>query len=116
VVILVVAGALILSRADMANELTVVRSQLSAANRELAEDQVEIDELEDTSRNQSESLDTCRQAAELGEQVRKALVVLQEGLDRGKELMVARGVADAVRLENEWTQANKDCLEATGED
>jgi hypothetical protein len=115
VAILAVTAALILSRLDMANELTVVRSQLTAANQDLAENQREIDELEDLSRNQTEALDTCRQAAELGERIRRALETLQRGLDRGDEGLLAKGVAEALRLERDWANANQGCLEATAE-
>jgi hypothetical protein len=109
--ILVVTLALVLSRLDMANELSVVRSQLTAANQELAENQREIDELEDTSRNQAEVVEVCRRAAETGERIRRALDVLQRGLDRGDEGMLARGVAEIVRSEQEWSAANRACLE-----
>jgi hypothetical protein len=113
---LVVTGVLILSRLDMANELTVVRSELTAANQDLAEDQREIDELEDLSRNQTDSLETCRQAAELAERIRGALGTLQRGLERGDEGMLASGVAQALQNEREWAAANQDCLEATAEE
>lgn len=116
VAILVVTLALILSRLDMANELTVVRSQLTAANQELAENQLEIDELEDTSRTQAEAVEACRRAAALGERIRRALVVLQRGLDRGDEGTLARGVATAVQLEQEWLTANRTCLEETAQE
>jgi hypothetical protein len=116
VAILVVALALILSRLDMANELSVVRSQLTAANEEVAENQLEIDELEDTSRNQTEALEVCRRAAETGEQIRRGLVILQRGLDRGDEGMLARGVAAVVRSERDWAAANRTCLEESQEE
>ncbi len=114
--ILVVALALFLSRLDMANELSVVRSQLTAANQELAENQLEIDELEDTSRNQTEAVEACRRAAELGERIRRALGVLQRGLDRGDEGLVAKGVATALQMEEEWVAANGACLEETAQE
>jgi septal ring factor EnvC (AmiA/AmiB activator) len=116
VAILAVTAALLLSRLDMANELTVVRSQLTAANQDLAENQRELDELEDLTRNQTEALDTCRQAAELGERIRRALETLQRGLDRGDEGLLAKGVAEALRLERDWANANQGCLEATAEE
>jgi hypothetical protein len=114
--ILVVVITLILSRLDLANEVSVVRSQLRAANQELAEDQVEIDELEDAARGRSEGLAACRDSAELGEQVRQALQILQRGLDRGDEATIAQGVARAVELEPQWSQANDRCLQATQEE
>jgi hypothetical protein len=116
VTVLVVTGVLILSRLDMANEVTVVRSELTVANQELAENQREIDELEDVSRNQTESLETCRQASELAELIRGALGTIQRGLDRADEGMLAKGVAEALRNEREWASANQDCLEATAEE
>jgi hypothetical protein len=116
VAIAVVAAALILSRLDMANELAVVRSQLTAANDELAENQRELDELEDLSRNQTEALDTCRTAAELGERIRRALGTVERGLDRGDEGVLAKGVAEALRLQQDWETANRNCLEATAEE
>jgi hypothetical protein len=116
VAIAVVAAALILSRLDMANELAVVRSQLTAANEDLAENQRELDELEDLSRNQTEALDTCRQASELGERIRRALGTLERGLDRGDEGILAKGVAEALRLQQDWETANRNCLEATAEE
>jgi septal ring factor EnvC (AmiA/AmiB activator) len=116
VAILAVTAALLLSRLDMANELTVVRSQLTAANQDLAENQRELDELEDLTRNQTEALDTCRQAAELGERIRRALETLQRGLDRGDEGLLAKGVAEALRLERDWANANQGCLEATAQE
>jgi hypothetical protein len=114
--ILVVVLALILSRLDLANEVSVVRSQLRAANQELAEDQVEIDELEDAARDRSEGLAACRDSAELGEQVRQALEILQRGLEGGDEAAIAQGVAKAVALEPQWSEANERCLQATQEE
>jgi chromosome segregation ATPase len=108
-----VALVLVVSRLDLANELTVVRSQLTAANQELAENQREIDNLEDEARGRAEALNACRDSADLGEQVRRALEVLQKGLDKGDEGTVARGVAAVVRLEQNWARANDSCLEAT---
>jgi hypothetical protein len=116
VAIVVVALALILSRLDMANELSVVRSQLTAANQEVAENQVEIDELEDLSRNQGQDLETCRTAAGLGDRIRSGLETLQRGLDRGDQGLVAKGVAEALRLQQDWETANRNCLEATAEE
>jgi septal ring factor EnvC (AmiA/AmiB activator) len=116
VAILAVTAALFLSRLDMANELTVVRSQLTAANQELAENQRELDELEDLTRNQTEGLGTCREAAELAERVRRSLQTLQRGLDRGDEGLLAKGVAEALRLERDWANANQGCLEATAQE
>ena len=116
VTVLVVTAVLILSRLDMSNELTVVRSELTVANQEIAENQRELDELEDLSRNQTESLETCRQAAELAERIRGALGTLQRGIERGDEGMLARGVAQALQNEREWAAANQECLEATAEE
>ena len=116
VAILVVALTLILSRLDLASELSVVRSQLTAANQELAENERELDELEDLSRNQTEALDTCRTAAELGERIRRALGTVERGLDRGDEGVLAKGVAEALRLQQDWETANRNCLEATAEE
>jgi hypothetical protein len=116
VAILAVAAALILSRLDMTSELTVVRSQLDAANQDLEENQVEIDELEDLSRNQGEDLETCRAAAELGDRIRSGLETLQRGLDRGDQGLVAKGVAEALQLQQDWETANRNCLEATAEE
>jgi hypothetical protein len=116
VTVLVVTGVLILSRLDMANELTVVRSELTVANQDLAENQREIDELEDLSRNQTDSLETCRQASELAERIRGALGTIQRGLDRADEGMLAKGVAEALQNEKQWAAANQSCLEATAEE
>jgi hypothetical protein len=116
VTVLIVTAVLILSRLDMSNELTVVRSELTVANQELAENQRELDELEDLSRNQTESVEACRQAAELAERIRGALGTLQRGLERGDEGMLARGVAQALQDERDWAAANQDCLEATAEE
>jgi chromosome segregation ATPase len=115
VAILVVAVTLVLSRLDLANEVAVVRSQLTVANQELAENEREIDELEDQAREQSEAVDSCRESAELGQRVLAALQVVDRGLERGDTGTVARGVADLLRVESQWTRANRACLEATGE-
>jgi hypothetical protein len=115
VAILVVVLTLVLSRLDLASELVVVRSQLSAANQELAENQQEIDDLEDAARGREEVVTACGDAAKLGERIRSALGVLQRGLDKGDEGLLARGVAQVLQLEEEWSQANDTCLQATRE-
>jgi hypothetical protein len=113
VAIAVVVLTLVLSRLDLASELSVVRSQLVAANQELAENQREIDELEDAARGREEAVVACRDAAELGEHLRSALRVLQRGLDRGDQGLLARGVANALQLDEQWSEANDQCLRAT---
>jgi len=116
VAILVVVLALILSRLDLANEVAVVRSQLTVANEELAENERELDQLEDEARQRSEDLDACRESAELGQRVLAAVRVVDRGLSGGDTGTVARGVADLLRVESEWTRANQACLEATGQE
>jgi chromosome segregation ATPase len=111
VAILVVVGALVLSRLDLANEVSVVRSQLTVANQELAENEREIDQLEDELR----AVATCRESAELGQRVLASLQVVDRGLERGDTGTLARGVADLLQVKDEWTRANQACLEATGE-
>ena len=113
VAVAVVVLVLVASRLDLANELTVVRSQLTAANVELAQNQREIDNLEDEARGRSEEVNACRDSAELGEQIRKSLELLQKGFERGDEGTVIRGVAAVLRLEQDWARANDTCLEAT---
>jgi hypothetical protein len=115
VAVLAVLLTLVLSRLDLANEVAVVRSQLTAANQELAENERELDELEDEARARSESVAACRDSAELGEQIRQALDLLQRGLDRGDEGMIARGVATFQEQQQEWSEANDRCLQATRE-
>jgi hypothetical protein len=111
VAIVVVAVTLVLSRLDLANEVSVVRSQLTVANQELAEDEREIDQLEDELR----AVATCRESAELGQRVLAALQVIDRGLERGDTGTLTRGVSDLLRVQVQWTQANQTCLEATGE-
>jgi hypothetical protein len=115
VAILVVLGALVLSRLDLANEVSVVRSQLTVANQELAENERELDQLEDEARQRSEAVDACRESAELGQRLLAAIKVVDRGLSGGDTGTVARGVADLLRVESQWTRANRACLEATGE-
>jgi chromosome segregation ATPase len=114
VAILVVVGALVLSRLDLANEVSVVRSQLTVANQELAENEREIDQLEDDARQRTEDVDACRESAQLGQRLLAALQVVDRGLERGDTGTVARGVADLLQVESQWTRANRACLEATG--
>lgn len=106
--------SLVLSRLDLANELSVVRSQLTAANEEVAESEVELDQLEEEARGRSEAVTACRDSAELGEQVRNALDTLQQGIDRGDEGAIAQGVSKAQELKQQWGEANDRCLKATG--
>ena len=74
VAILVVVGAMVLSRLDLANEVSVVRSQLTVANQELAENERELDQLEDEARQRSEDVDACRESAELGQRHRARIL------------------------------------------
>ena len=103
VAIFVVALTLILSRIDLANELNVVRSELAAANQEVEESGVEIDELED-------EVAACRDSAELGEEVRRTLQAIQRDFDRGQVEEAARRMA-RLELESDWAEANQRCLE-----
>lgn len=113
VAILVVVLSLVLSRLDLANELSVTQSQLAAANEEVAESELELDQLEEEARGRSEAVTACRDSADLGEQVRAALQTLQRGIERGDEGTIAQGVAQTLELEQPWAEANDRCLEAT---
>jgi hypothetical protein len=115
VVILVVTLTLVLSRLDLANELTVVRSQLTAANQELAETEAELDELQEQDRLQSEALAACRDSADLGEDARAAFETIQRGLDQNDQRAIAQGVSDVLRIDSEWAEANTTCQEAAAE-
>jgi hypothetical protein len=115
VAIAVVVAALVLSRLDLANEVAAVRSQLTAANQEVAQKERDLDQLEDEARVRSEDVAACREAAELGERIRKALQVLRRGLERGDTGLVARGVARALQDEEAWAEATDACLQAAQE-
>jgi cell division protein FtsB len=112
VAILVMVLTLVLSRLDLANELSVVRSQLTAANQEVAESEAELDQLQEQTRLLSEGIAVCQDSAELGEEARNAFGAIQRGLDRGDQGAVAQGMADVLRIESEWAQANAGCLDA----
>jgi hypothetical protein len=116
VAIVVVVAALAFSRLDLANEVAVVRSQLTVANQEIAEKERELDQLEDEARGRSEDVAACREAADLGQQVLASIQVLDRGLERGDQGTLARGVAGVLRLEERWAAANERCLEATQEE
>jgi hypothetical protein len=115
VAILVVAVTLILSRLDLANELNVVRSELTAANQEVAESEAELDELQEQDRVQTEAIAACRDSAELGEEARAALGMIQRGFDRGDQGAIAQGVSEVLRIDSEWAEANVTCAEAAVE-
>ncbi|HEX5948292.1 MAG TPA: hypothetical protein VFZ45_01875 [Actinomycetota bacterium] len=110
--ILVVALTLLLSRLDLANELDVVRSELTAANEEVAESEAELDQLQEEARMSAQTIATCREAAELGEEVRAAFQTLRRGLDRGNEGTIAQGVVGILQVEGRWAEASERCLEA----
>lgn len=112
VTILVVALTLLLSRLDLANELDVVRSELTAANEEVAESEAELDQLQEEARMSAQTIATCREAAELGEEVRAAFQTLRRGLDRGNEGAIAQGVVGILQVEGRWAEASERCLEA----
>jgi hypothetical protein len=112
VAILVVVLALVLSRLDLANELTVVRSQLTAADQEVAESEAELDQLQEQARVSSEAIAACGEAAELGEQARAAFGDIQRGLDRNDQGAIAQGVTRIVEIESQWAEANAQCQEA----
>jgi len=112
VAILVVALTLLLSRLDLANELNVVRSELTAANQEVAESEAELDQLQEEARAAAQTIATCREAAELGEEVRAAFQTLRRGLDRGNEGAIAQGVVGILVVEARWAEAGERCLEA----
>jgi hypothetical protein len=115
VAILVVVLTLVLSRLDLANELSVTRSQLTEANQEVAQSEQELDQLEEDAVGRSEAVVACRDSAELGERVRKALETLQRGIDQGEGGIIAQGVAKALELGQHWAEANDRCLEATAD-
>jgi hypothetical protein len=115
VAILVVAGTLILSRLDLANELNVVRSELTAANQEIAESEAELDELQEQDRVQSQAISACGDSVELGEEARAALRMIQRGFERGDQATIAQGVSEVLRIDSEWAEANATCAEAAAE-
>jgi hypothetical protein len=112
VAILVMVLTLVLSRLDLANELSVVRSHLTVANQEVAESEAELDQLQEQSRLLSEGIAVCLDSAELGQEARNAFGAIQRGLNRGDQGAIAQGVADVLRIDAEWAQANAGCLDA----
>ena len=112
VAILVMVLTLVLSRLDLANELTVVRSELAAANQEVAESEAELDQLQEEARSAAQTIATCRDSAELSEEARKAFGAIQRGLARDDQGAIAQGLAEVLRIESEWARANTGCLEA----
>lgn len=115
VAILVMVLTLLLSRLDLANDLNVVRSELTAANQEVAESEAELDELQEQDRLQSEALAACRDSADLGEDARAAFQTIQRGLDQNDQGAIAQGVSDVLRIDSEWAEANTTCQEAAAE-
>lgn len=116
VAILVVVLTLVVSRLDLANELVVVRSQLTAANQELAENQREIDELEDAARGRSEDVAACRDLAELSKRLQEAVALLQRGLEGGDQGRLARAISLFSDTREEWLTASDRCAEAIPSD
>jgi septal ring factor EnvC (AmiA/AmiB activator) len=116
VAILVVTLTLVLSRLDLANELVVVRSQLTAANQELAENQKELDELEDANRGQAEDVAACRELAELSQRLQQAVDLLQRALEGGDQGRLARGISLFVDTREQWVAATDRCAEAIPSD
>jgi hypothetical protein len=112
VAILVVVLTLVVSRLDLANELVVVRSQLTAANQELAENQAEIDELEDAARGRSEDVAACRDLAELSKRLQGAIALLQRGLEGGDQGRLAKAISLFSDAREEWLTASDRCAEA----
>ena len=113
VAISVVVLALVFSRLDLANELTVVRSQLTAANQELADNQIEIDELEDANRGQAEDVAACADLARLSRQLQDAVELIQRALEGGDQARLARGISLFSDSREEWAQATDACVAAT---
>lgn len=114
--ILVVTLTLVLSRLDLANELTVVRSQLTAANQELAENQVEIDELEDANRGQTEDVAACGELASLSRRLQEAVGLLQRALEGGNEGQLAKAISLFSDTQEEWQAATDQCAAAVPAD
>jgi hypothetical protein len=112
VAIVVVLVALVLSRLDLANELTVVRSQLRAANDQLADNQLEIDELEDANRGQAEDLAACADLAQLSRRLEDAVALLQRALERGDQARLARGISLFADVREDWVRATEACAAA----
>ena len=112
VVILVMAITLVLSRLDLANELDVVRSELTAANTEVDESEMELDQLEEQVDVLSQGIAACQTSAELGEQARAALADIQRGIDRGDQGAISQAVAEVLRIDAQWAEANAGCQEA----
>jgi hypothetical protein len=115
VAILVVAATLVLSRLDLSNELSVVRSQLTAANQDLAENQREIDQLEDEARARSEAVTACGDLAELSGRLTQAVELLQRALERGDQGMLSRGISLFADTRDRWLDATERCRTATAE-
>jgi hypothetical protein len=116
VAILVVVLTLVLSRLDLANELVVVRSQLTVANEELAENEREIDELEDAARGRSEDVAACADLAELSKRLQQAVALLQRGLEGGDQGRLARAISVFSDTREEWLTASDRCAEALPSD
>jgi chromosome segregation ATPase len=115
VVILAVTLTLVLSRLDLANELNVVRSELTTANQEVAESEAELDQLQEEARAAAQTIATCRDSAELSGEARKAFGAIQRGLAQDDQGAIAQGLAEVLRIESEWARANAGCLEAAAE-
>ena len=109
----VVVLTLILSRLDLANEVAAVRSQLAVANAEIAENQREIDELEDTGRGQAEDVAACGDLADMSKRLEDAVALLQRAVEGGDQAGLARGISLFTETRDQWVQATQGCAEAT---
>jgi hypothetical protein len=112
VAILVVVLTLVLSRLDLASELTVVRSELAAANQQLADNDLEIDDLEDANRAQAEGVAACADLADLSRQLQDAVGLIERALESGDQATLARGISRFSDAREEWASATEACGKA----
>ena len=116
VTIAIVAGVLVVSRLDLASELSVVRNDLNATQQELAEQETELSDLEDEVSALQDDLRTCGELAAVSEDAHGAVQRLTDALRRDGADAATGPLIDVVELSAQWQAAVDACREAAGSD
>ena len=106
----VVAITLVVSRMDLAAELSVVRAEAGSLRQEL-EGQGEATREAESERDAArQGMEACAEAARLGREAQRAFALIRDGVDTGDEARFGRGLLRVTDVLAEWRQATDGCL------
>lgn len=114
-VVAIVAATLIISRLDLAAELSIIRGQLTTATAETDRERERRREAEQERDAAQAQVEACAEAARLGARAQRAFEEIQRGVEDDDQGTFGRGLLAISQIAEDWRAATDSCAQETAE-